>query len=64
MCFDLTGHQGLYEVLLFKLRMRVRGVCLRAGRSEERDRVPRESEGSAESGSGALGASVRYGSDS
>ena len=64
MFFDLAGHQGLYEVLLFELRMRICGLCLRAGRPEERERVPCESEGSAESGSGVFGVSVGYGSDS
>ena len=61
MFFDLAGHQGLYEVLLFELRMRICGLCLRPGRPEERERVPRESARSAGSGCGAFGASVGYG---
>ena len=60
MFFDVAGYQGLYEVLLFELRMRACGLCLRAGRPEERERVARESARSAWSDSGALGVSVRY----
>ena len=62
MCFDfeLAGHQDVHHRVRFELRMSLSGLLLRAGRSEERERVPRESEGSAESGSGAFGASVRY----
>ena len=60
MFFEVAGHQDVHHGLLFELRVRLSAVFVRGGRSEERERVARESARSAESGSGAFGASVRY----
>ena len=64
MFFEVAGHLGVHHCFLFELRVRVCGFFVRGGRHEERMRTARESEGSVETGSGAFGASVRYGSDS
>ena len=58
MFFEACCDRWLCDVVLFKLRMSLSGLCVRGGRSEKRERVPREMTRLASCDSGAVGASV------